>query len=83
MLMLSVVRVLAALTPLTFRLATWMVARSLNMPEPLVHATGLFVVVRVQALESNIARSLCPVRLVRRFKSLFHWLHPPNERRLP
>ena len=72
MLMLSLVRALAALTPLAIRLTTWMVARSLNMPEPLVHATGLFVFVRVQAFENSIAQSLCPVRLARRFKSWFH-----------
>jgi hypothetical protein len=69
MLMLSFVR---ALAPLATKLATWMVARSLNMPEPLVHATGIFVFVRVQAFENSVAQSLCPVRLVRRLRS---WLH--------
>jgi hypothetical protein len=68
MLMLSLVR---ALAPLATKLATWMVARSLNMPEPLVHATGLFMFVRVQAFENSIAQSLCPVRLARRVKSWF------------
>lgn len=69
MLMLSFVR---ALAPLATKLATWMVARSLNMPEPLVHATGIFVFVRVQAFENSLAQSLCPVRLARRLRS---WLH--------
>ena len=69
MLMLSFVR---ALAPLATKLATWMVARSLNMPEPLVHATGIFVFVRVQAFENSVAQSLCPARLVRRLRS---WLH--------
>lgn len=69
MLMLSFVR---ALAPLATKLATWMVARSLNMPEPLVHATGTFVFVRVQAFENSLAQSLCPVRLARRLRS---WLH--------
>ena len=50
MLMLSVVRALAFLVPLAAKLSTWLLAHSLNMPEPLVHATGLFVFVRVQAL---------------------------------
>jgi len=53
-------------------LATWLLARSLNMPEPLVHSTGVFVFVQVQAVENSVGRSLCPVRLVRLFRS---WLH--------
>jgi hypothetical protein len=71
MLMLSLVRALAVLAPLAAKLATWMVVRSLNMPEPLVHATGIFMFVRVQAFETRVARSLCPVRLARRVKSWF------------
>jgi hypothetical protein len=71
MLMLSLVRALAALVPLAAKLATWMVARSLNLPEPLVHAAGLFMFVRVQAFETSIAQSLCPGRLARRLRS---WL---------
>ena len=71
MLMLSLVRALAVLGPLATRLATWVLARSLNMPEPLVHATGIFVVVRVQAFESSVGKSLCPVRLARRLRA---WL---------
>ncbi len=71
MLMLSLVRALAALIPLATRLATWLVARALNMPEPLVHATGQFVVVQVVAFETGVGRSLCPLRLARRLTSLF------------
>lgn len=71
MLMLSLVRALAALVPLATRLGTWLTARALNMPEPLVHATGVFVVLQVQAFESGIGRSLCPIRLARRLRSLF------------
>ena len=75
MLMLSLVRALTVtltvLAPLAAKLATWLVARSLSMPEPLVHATGLFVFVRVQAFEHSVARSLCPVRFARRLKSWF------------
>jgi hypothetical protein len=75
MLMLSLVRALAAilavLAPLAARLATWMVARSLNMPEPLVHATGLFVFAQVQAFENSVLQSLCPARLARRLTSWF------------
>jgi hypothetical protein len=65
-------------------LATWLLARSLNMPEPLVHNTGVFVIVHVQAVENNVGRSLCPIRLLRQLRSWFHRTvnHPsPNERR--
>jgi len=71
MLMLSLVRTFAVLAPLALKLATWVLARSLNLPEPMVHATGLFVFVRVQAFENNVAQSLGPVRLARRLKSWF------------
>ena len=52
-------------------IATSMVARSLNMPEPLVHSTGVFVFVHVQAVESSVGRTLCPSRLLSRFRSWF------------
>jgi hypothetical protein len=52
-------------------LATWLVARSLNLPEPLVHNTGVFVFVHVQAVENSVGRTLCPVRLLRQFRSWF------------
>jgi hypothetical protein len=71
MLMLSVVRALAFLVPLAAKLSTWLLAHSLNMPEPLVHATGLFVFVRVQAFETDVGRSLRPARLARRLRA---WL---------
>lgn len=53
-------------------LATRMLARSLNMPEPLVHDTGAFVYAQVQAVEHRAAKSLCPVRLLRLLQALFH-----------
>ena len=62
----------AELLPWMLNLATWLLARSLNMPEPLVHATGLFVFVRVQAFENNILKALCPKRLMRRLLALRH-----------
>ncbi len=51
-------------------LATWVVARSLNMPEPLVHSTGVLVFAHVQAIETRAARTLCPIRLLRQLRSL-------------
>ena len=64
MLMLSFVRIL-------HNLAVWVLARSLNMPEPLVHHTGVFVFAQVQTLETRIGRALCPRQLWRQFRSWF------------
>jgi hypothetical protein len=52
-------------------LATWLVARSFNMPEPLVYATGILVFAHVQAIETRAARTLCPARLLRQLRSWF------------
>jgi hypothetical protein len=49
-------------------LATRMLARMLNMPEPLVHDTGAFVFAHVAAVESRVGRTLCPVRLLRQLR---------------
>jgi hypothetical protein len=55
-------------------LATRMLARALNMPEPLVHTTGAFVFAQVQAVETRAAKTLCPARLLRQFQD---WLRRP------
>ncbi|CAL78701.1 hypothetical protein; putative signal peptide [Bradyrhizobium sp. ORS 278] len=52
-------------------LATTLLARSLNLPEPLLHATGSLVVAQVSEIEARAARSLCPARLRRRFLAWF------------
>jgi hypothetical protein len=70
MLMLSLFRLAATATPFVVKLATWVVARSLNMPQPIVHDTGLFVFVQVQTIENRIGKALCPVRLPRQLRSL-------------
>ena len=44
--------------PWMLNLATRLVARILNMPEPLVHNTGVFVFVHVQAVETSIGNGL-------------------------
>ena len=52
----------------------WMLnlaTRMLNMPEPLVHNTGVFVFTHVAAVESRVGKTLCPVRLLRQLRS---WL---------
>jgi hypothetical protein len=55
----------------TLSLATKLLARLLNMPEPMVHSTGVFVFTHVQAVETSVGRTLCPARLLRQFRS---WL---------
>jgi len=70
MLMLSLFRCAAVLIRWTLNLATWLAARLLNMPEPVVHDTGVFVFVQVQTIENKLFRALCPRRLLRQFRSL-------------
>lgn len=65
MLTLSLIRPLAAMIPWALRLGTWALARSLCMPEPVVHDTGRFVFAQVQTFENKVGRSLCPLRLLR------------------
>ena len=60
----------AAIIPWTLNLATRTLAYSLNMPEPLLHSTGVFVFAQVQAVENSIGNRLCPIRLLRRLLAL-------------
>ena len=60
----------AGAIPWLLNLATRMLACSLNMPEPLVHNTGVFVFVHVQAVETSIGKTLCPTRLLRQLQFL-------------
>ena len=70
MLMLSLFRSVAAMIAWTLNLATWLLARSLNLPEPVVHDTGVFVFVQVQTIENRVGKALCPMRLMRQLRSL-------------
>lgn len=54
----------AAMIPWLLNLATRLLARILNMPEPLVHNTGVFVFVHVQAVETSVGN-----RLLRQLRS--------------
>lgn len=63
------------LAPWAVTLTTRMLARSLNMPEPLVHSTGNYVVARVAAFEHGVGRSLCPFRLARLLRAWWRGLH--------
>jgi hypothetical protein len=53
-------------------LATRMLARALNMPEPLLHTTGAFVFAQVQATEARAAKTLCPFSLLRQIWARRH-----------
>jgi hypothetical protein len=74
MLMLSLFRPLAVAIPWTLNLAIWLLARSLQLPEPVVHDTGVFVFARVQAVENRVGKALCPMRLLRQLRSLLQSL---------
>ncbi len=54
----------ASMVPWLLNLATRLLARILNMPEPLVHNTGVFVFVHVQAVETSVGN-----RLLRQLRS--------------
>jgi hypothetical protein len=71
MLMLSLVRSLAVLIPWMLNLAIQALARCLNLPEPLVHDTGLFVFAQVQTIENRVGRALCPMPLLRQLRTWF------------
>jgi len=65
MLMLSLFRFSATAIPWMLNLATWLLARSLNMPEPAVHETGVFVFAQVQTIENRVGKALCLMRQLR------------------
>lgn len=58
-----------ATSPLAWiaKLAKRLLAQSLNMPEPLLQDTGVFVFAQVQAVEDRALKTLCPFTLLRRF----------------
>lgn len=66
---------IAGLSSWLLNLAARMLACLLNMPEPLVHNTGIFVFVHVQAVETSVGRKLCPMRL---WRQLQDWLRPSS-----
>ena len=70
MLMLALFRFAAATIRLSLNLATWLLARSLNMPEPVVHDTSVFVFAQVQTIENRVGKALSPLRLMRQLRSL-------------
>jgi hypothetical protein len=61
----------AAIAEWIVAIATRLLARSLNMPEPLLHSTGAYVFAQVAAAETRAAKTLCPVALTRRLRAWF------------
>jgi hypothetical protein len=59
------------LVPWLARFATRVLARSLNMPEPLVHSAGQLVIAQVVVFEHSVGRSLCPMRLGRLIRAFW------------
>jgi hypothetical protein len=59
----------ASVLPWMLNLATRILARSLNMPEPLVHHTGVFVFAHVQAVETSVGKTLCRKRVLRQLRN--------------
>ncbi len=70
MLMLALFRFGTAASRWTLNLVTSWLARALNMPQPLVHDAGVFVLVQVQTIENRVGKALCPLRLMRRLRLL-------------
>ena len=62
----------ASLLPWMLNLATRLLARSLNMPEPLLQTTSVLVFAHVQTIENRVGKTLCPIRLLRQLRSWFH-----------
>jgi hypothetical protein len=75
MLILTLFRCLSSaadMLPWVLNLATRLLAHGLNMPEPLVHTTGVYMVAQVQAVEHSVGKALNPARLLRRLARLRH-----------
>ena len=70
MLMLALFRFGTAASRWTLDLVTSLLARSLNVPQPLVRDTGVFVFVQVQTIETRVGKAICPMRLMRWLRSL-------------
>jgi hypothetical protein len=74
MLILALIRsvsLAAGMMPWLLNLATRLLARSLELPEPVVQDTGAFVFAHVQAVENSIGKARCPIRLLRQLRSWF------------
>jgi len=62
------------LLPWAVRLGARILARGLNLPEPLVRSTGDYVIAQVVVFEHGVAKSLCPFRLARLLRAWWRTL---------
>jgi hypothetical protein len=70
MILLATLPALAAIGNWLLEMASFLVARSLNVPQRLVRDTGVYVFARVEAVETSIGQSLCPRRMQRKLRAL-------------
>jgi len=61
----------SAIAEWVLAVAIRLLARSLNMPEPLVTSTGAYVFAQVAAAETRAAKTLCPFALAGRLRAWF------------
>jgi hypothetical protein len=66
----------AGMMPWMLNLASRLLARLLNMPEPLLHTTGIIVFAHVQAVENSFGKTLCPIRLLRQLRNYLRQRQP-------
>ncbi len=59
----------AGIGPWLPNLTTRLLARSVNMPKPALHTTGIFVFAHVAAVENPVGKTLCPTRLLRQLQN--------------
>ena len=59
----------AGIAPRMLNLATRLLAGILNMPEPLLHTTGIIVFAHVRAVENSVGKTFCPIRLLRQLRN--------------
>jgi hypothetical protein len=59
----------AGIAPWMLNLATRLLAGILNMPEPLLHTTGIIVFAHVRAVENSVGKTFCPIRLLRQLRN--------------
>jgi len=85
--MSTLFRTLASTTGLVqclLDLATWLLARTLQMPEPMVQAAAIVLLLRAQAIENvfenGLGKNLRPIRLLRRLLWWRDGARPPRGR---
>ncbi len=66
--------VLSSIASWLLEIASQILARALNVPQPLVLSAGMVVFAHVEAIEASVGKSLCPRRLAHRLRALWRGL---------